>query len=237
MEDYQGQIKLLVELQGLDTQIFHWEDELESIPEHIRSLESEYKNKTNSLKALEDGSKALQVKRNEKEVELETREVAIKKYQSQLNQVKTNKEYAALQEEIGRARADNSLIEEAILNLFDQIDAETKKIAKEREYLKEEEVRVGQEKARLDQEVSRIKQETEKLKSQRSELASGIDKGMLTKYERIVKNRNGLAVVYVAGDACQGCFRVLPPQVINEIKIGSGLVFCDNCARILYIEE
>jgi predicted nucleic acid-binding Zn-ribbon protein len=29
----------------------------------------------------------------------------------------------------------------------------------------------------------------------------------------------------------------MPPQVINEIKMKSSLVFCENCARILYIEE
>jgi predicted nucleic acid-binding Zn-ribbon protein len=29
----------------------------------------------------------------------------------------------------------------------------------------------------------------------------------------------------------------MPPQVINEIQMKSALIFCENCARILYIEE
>ena len=57
------------------------------------------------------------------------------------------------------------------------------------------------------------------------------------KYERIIKSKDGLAVVTIANDACQGCFRVMPPQVVNEIKMNDELVFCENCARILYIEE
>ena len=55
-------------------------------------------------------------------------------------------------------------------------------------------------------------------------------------YERIVKSKDGLAVVSVANEACQGCFRVLPPQVINEINMMEGLIVCESCARMLYIK-
>ena len=119
MQNLEEQIKLLVELQGLDTQIFKLEDELESIPKEIKDKEDDFKEKSGNLKKLEDNLRALQVKRKEKEVELETKEGSIKKYQTQMFQVKTNKEYTAFQEEIGRARADNSLIEEDIIRLLE----------------------------------------------------------------------------------------------------------------------
>jgi predicted nucleic acid-binding Zn-ribbon protein len=44
-------------------------------------------------------------------------------------------------------------------------------------------------------------------------------------------------VVPIAGDSCQGCFRILPPQVINEVRMKTELVVCENCTRILYVEE
>ena len=130
MANLEEQIKLLVELQGLDTHIFKLEDVLESIPRKIKTEEDEFKEKTANLKKVEDGIKTLLLKRKEKEGELETKEGVIKKYQTQLYQVKTNKEYTALQEEIGRAKADNSLIEEDIIRILDQIDIENKKGAK-----------------------------------------------------------------------------------------------------------
>ena len=237
MENLKGQIKLLVELQGLDTHIFRFEDELESIPETIRKREEEFKEKNSSLKKLEDDLKALVMKRKEKEGDLEAKEGTIRKYQQQLNQVKTNKEYSALQEEIGRVKADNSIIEEAILNIFDEIDAGNKKIVKEKDFLKSEEAKFNEEKKRLIEESNRIKAELEALKKQREELAAKVDKTILKKYERIIKNKDGLAVVTIANEACQGCFRVMPPQVVNEIKMNNELVFCENCARILYLDE
>jgi len=237
METLKDQIKLLVELQGLDTQIFRMEDDLAAIPETIKRREEEFKAKSASLKKAEDGLKALLLKRKEKEGELEGKEVTIKKYQQQLNQVKTNKEYSALQEEINRVKADNSLIEEAIINIFDQIDANNKDIAKEKEVLKTEESKFGEEKKKLIAEADKIKTELDVLKKQREGLAVKVDGKILNKYEKIVRNKDGLAVVPIKNDACQGCFRILPPQVINEARMNEDLVLCDSCARILYSEE
>ncbi len=237
MPNLEEQIKLLVELQGLDTHIFRIEDELESIPERIKIMEEEFKETTANLKKLEDGVKALQLKRKEREGDLESKEGTIKKYQTQMYQVKTNKEYSALQDEIGRVKADNSLIEEEVIKLLDQIDGENKEIGKEKEFLKQEESKLNEEKKRLNEEAARIKTELGNLKTQRAELALKVDKDILKKYERIIKNRDGLAVVPVANESCQGCFRIMPPQVINEIKMKSDLIVCENCTRILYIEE
>ena len=237
MQNLEEQLKLLVELQGLDTQIFKLEDELESIPREIKNREDGFKEKTGSLKNLEDNLKMLQVKRKEKEGELEAKEGSVKKYQTQMFQVKTNKEYTAFQEEIGRARADGSLIEEDIIKLLDQIDAENKTISKEKEFLKTEEASLAEDKKRLNEEADRIKTELDKLKVQRLELAGKVEKTTLAKYERIVRSKGGLAVVPVANESCGGCFRMLPSQVINEVRMKTDIVFCENCARILYIEE
>lgn len=235
--NFAEQIKLLVELQGLDTQIFKLEEDLGSIPVKVKEMEDRFKDKSANLKSLEDGVKTLQVKRKEREGDLQAKEEAVKKFQSQMYQVKTNKEYSAFQEEIARAKADGSLIEEDIIKIFDQVDGENKKIAQEKEFLKKEEAVLAEEKKKFDGDVTRIKAELGTLKSQRSALAGKVDPTVLPKYERIVASKNGLAVVPVVNESCQGCFRVMPPQVINEIRMKDALVFCENCARMLYIEE
>jgi len=231
------QIKLLIELQGLDSQIFRLEDRLEAIPESIKDMDEQFKEKTAGLRKIEDGIKTLLLKRKEKEGDLEAKEQSVKKFHSQQNLVKTNKEYSALEEEIGRAKADGSILEEDIIKIFDQIDAENRESGKEKEFLKSEELRMNTEKKKLDDEAKAVKAELEKLKGQRAELAAKVDKTLLPKYERLSKNKDGLAIVGVVDEACQGCFRVLPPQVINEIRMNQELVFCEHCARILYVES
>jgi len=232
------QIKLLVELQALDTQLIKLTAEIDAIPEKLKASDDAFKESAVNLRKLEDTVKSLQVKKKEREGALEAGEGTIKKYQGQLGQVKTNKEYSALLDEINRVKADDSLVEEAIINLMDAIDAAHKQVAQEKEYLKAEESKLAEEKKRLGDEAVRLKAEADRYQKQRAELTVKIDKTILDKYTRILRNReDGLAVVSIAHDTCQGCFRVMPPQVINEVRMRNAIIICENCARILYVED
>lgn len=231
------QIKILIELQGLDTQIFKLERELAEIPLEIKRLEDSFNENTKTLKAQEEKIRAIQVKRKEKEIDLESREGNIKKLQGQLYQLKTNKEYSTMQQEIERAKADKSNVEDEIIKLLDEIDAENKKAAAEKEALKIEENKMNQEKSRLLGVAKEKETALASLKQARGGVAEKADTTMLGKYDKILKSKNGLAMAAVKGDACQGCYRVMPPQVINEIRMKQEIIFCGNCARMLYIEE
>ena len=237
MTNLEEQVKLLVELQALDTQILKHEKDLTDMPENLNRLDELFKSKMTNLKALEDGVRSLQVKRKDRENELATKEESIKKLQTQLYQLKTNKEYTTMQREIARIKADNSLIEEDILKLFDQTDQENAKISKEKEYLKGEEVKLNEEKLKVGEETKRIGAELEVFKAQRGAIAGKVDKIALAKYDRILRSKDGLAVVPVTAGSCQGCFRLMPSQVIHEIRMKKDLVICESCARILYLEE
>ena len=61
-----------------------------------------------------------------------------------------------------------------------------------------------------------------------------IDARLLSQYERILKSREGLALVPVMNNACGGCHMGLPPQVVNETQQHEKWIVCESCARILY---
>ena len=61
-----------------------------------------------------------------KELDVAAKEEAAKKHGGELNQVKTNEAFKALQHEIERAKADASDIETQILEIMDQLDASRK---------------------------------------------------------------------------------------------------------------
>jgi len=54
---------------------------------------------------------------------------------------------------------------------------------------------------------------------------------------RILENKQGLALVPVVGSSCGGCHMNVTPQQRNAIKMNEELVFCEMCARILYLED
>ncbi|MBL7155611.1 MAG: hypothetical protein ISS90_00525 [Candidatus Omnitrophica bacterium] len=233
----EDQIKMLVELQEIDNEMYNKKRVLEAVPERIKELDAAVQVKSANLKNLEEESKKLQVKRKEKEVELQTKEETTKKYQAQLFQIKTNKEYAALEKEIAGIKADNSVLEEEIIILLDETDEIQKKISKEREIFEGEKKKAREEKTKLQDEKKTNEAEYNDLNNKRKEFVTGIDKKILAKYERILKKWDGLAMVPVVSGTCGGCNMNLPPQVINEAELRKDLIFCGNCSRILYSKE
>ena len=231
------QTKMLLELQELDSEVLDKRNILEFIPEKIKQLDEELESKSANLKAMEETLKKVQLNHKEKDGGLQTKEEAIKKHQSQLSQIKTNKEYTALQKEIDSLKADSSLLEEDIINSLDKIDEIKKNITKEREVFEIEKKKTEEDKNKMEAERKSAEAEYNDLSNKRKEFASKIDRSILSRYDRILKNKNGLAMVPVVSNACGGCNMNLPPQVINEARLRRELVFCGNCARILYSKE
>ncbi len=231
------QINILAGLQSLDTEIYHFKKEKESLPAEVNKLQNEFGQKAKSLSEYEDRLKTMQLKRKEKELDLENKEGGIKKYQVQLYQVKTNKEYSSLMQEIENLKADNSVLEEEILKILEETDTVRIELAQRKEGLVQEEKRLSVEKQKIEEQIRSIERKLEELNSQRGQVAAKLDTKIISRYERILKNKGGLALVSIENDACQGCHMSLPPQVINEIKMKDKIITCENCARILYSKE
>lgn len=227
----------MVELQALDAQIYALNREKERIPLAIAELQKLFEEKQLTLNNLEEKSKVLLAKRKEKELDLASKEESLKKFNSQLFSLKTNKEYQAMLEQIAGLKADNSIIEEEILKVMEEQDQLKEELGKEKARLVEDEKKFLEEKKKAEEGIKEIDYKLGDLASKRFRACESIDKHILSHYEKILKGKDGLALVKVASSACQGCFINVTPQVINEIKMHDKVVNCEVCARILYIEE
>ena len=94
------QIDILISLQDIDGQIYKLKDSKEKKPNELTQINAEFQAKTKSVKQDEESFTQLQLKRKEKEGLLSLKEESIKKLKGQLYQIKTNKEYVAMQNEI-----------------------------------------------------------------------------------------------------------------------------------------
>ncbi len=234
---FRDQIKKLVELQKIDEQIYALKRELDECPLRLEKLSSEFEEKKQKLKELDEQTKAKLLERKEREVDLKAKEDEIAKANSHLTQLKTNKEYKAKLSEIESLKADKSLIEEKILTLFDEVDKIQVQLDQEKQILSDQEKKFLEEKKAIEDLVKLSEDKIKVLDHQRKQAAVGVDAQSLMRYERILAGKDGLAMVPVHGDACTGCYMRVPPQQINEIKKHAELIFCEMCARILYIEE
>lgn len=231
------QLRLLAKLQELDSRIYLLRKEKAQIPIELESLQKSFEEKKAFQISLDEKAKATAAKRKAKELEVAAKEEEIKKYNGQLYSLKTNKEYQIMQNQIAGLKSDNSIIEEEILKTMDEQDILKEELEKAKAQLAIEEKKFQEEKKKKEEKINEIDFSTGDLTAKRGQDLPAIDKKILAQYERILKGKDGLALVRVANDSCQGCYMHLTAQVINEIKMFEKVIICGLCARMLYIEE
>ncbi|PIQ83777.1 MAG: hypothetical protein COV75_05655 [Candidatus Omnitrophica bacterium CG11_big_fil_rev_8_21_14_0_20_63_9] len=231
------QLETLKQLQRLDGELYQLRKTQQDKPRELDQVNAQLAAQEAKVRTADEGLKKLQLAQKDREVELQTREGQVKKLQGQLFQVKTNKEYSALQREIDTLKADNSLLEESILRGFDAVDQAGKARQQEQGHLAKAQERTKVERQRIEQEQAVLEDQIGRLERERQGLVPDVPREALTMYERILVIRDGLALVPLLESSCGGCHRRLPPQVVNEVYLKAKLVMCESCSRILYFDE
>lgn len=230
-------IEILKQAQNLDREIYLAQQQIKALPEERERLQLELDSQKQHLRQLEEDLKKTQLKQRDKEKELAEKEANIKKFDAQLGQVKTNKEYSALQQEIASLKADNSLLEEEIIKALDSVEAAEEEVRKEKERLKQVEKENQARQTEIVQKEKALAETVEGLKKSREDIVKQVPPDARSLYDLIILKKHGLALVKVNGEICGACQLQLRPQLINEIRLGQSLIVCENCSRILYFEE
>jgi predicted nucleic acid-binding Zn-ribbon protein len=226
----------LKKAQHLDSEIHQAQGLLEEIPSKRAQLQAEMEFEKKRLHELEKSLKDIQVKLKDRELELSQKEMQIKKLDGQLSQVKTNKEYAALQQEVASLKADNSLLEEGIIHILDEVDAAKEEVRKEKEKLSLVTKSFQEKDNELAGQEKNFQSQLSEMKKQRDEAVAQLPPELGELYQRIASKKQGRALAAVNGENCAACQMSLRPQLLNEIRLGEQIVVCENCSRILYFE-
>jgi len=236
-QNLKDQIRKLVELQVIDEEIFRFKRELREKPAQFEGFKIEFEFKKVKLKGLEDKLKAIQLVQKESELDLKVKEEGIARADVSLGLLKTNKEYQARLLEIENMKADKSIIEEKILLGYDEVDAAKKALEAEKAAVIQYEKEFNAKKKQVDDDVAVINDQLKVKESQRTRITPEVRPDLLSRYERVLKNKDGLGIVKVVDHTCGGCFMHLTEQVLNELKKYEQIIACDMCARILYLAD
>ena len=158
-------------------------------------------------------------------------------YEKQMDQIKTSKEYEALEKEIREAsekeqnlRKEIQREEKELEELSHQVEKQERQLAMDEEELKEEEQRIKSEsQSKKDELVS--------LESEEKSITPGLGHNLIFKFERIIKSKQGVGIVAIKNGTCSGCHMILPMQYVNEVRREEEIKFCPYCSRILYFES
>jgi len=225
----------LRKLHELDIKIIRRKRIRETIPASLKRIDDEIHRKQNAADAAEE--KLSRTRAGSERLDLEIRSIdeTIKKYETQVAQASSNKEYNAFLSEIASKKADLSRIEDKALDALSTIDELVEQAHNAKDELEKAKKSRDKEAATVKRSIEEIDAELAQLTKQRPALAEKVDRGLLTQYERIVAKRGESALVPVVDKACQGCFMSVSAEVYNALNRGKDVIMCKNCSRILYL--
>ena len=226
-------LNLLTELQMVDSKLLDLEISKGDLPKLVQDFEKKIAKLDKQIKESDAKLTETQKIRRKTEGLIKLEEEKLKKYQNQLYDVTTNKEYDALTQEIEN---EKNLIENLETQILENITIE-EETEKDLSGLKEEMEKYSSElngkKAELDEMLKNSEAEEMKLQHEHEKITHKLKKSLLNKYLKIKKAKNGLAVVPVTRNACGGCFKAIPPQERVEIRKRDKILFCETCGRML----
>ena len=230
-------LKALEELQKVDIKIRDLAAEAERHPVRLKQMETERNGARQAVDALRGRVADNERARRQNEQLLQLEKEKVRKWESRLNELKTPREYAALARELDIAKKTNQTAAEEITRLTGEY-TELKKQSEAAELgLLEKEQVLEKEGAGIKKVLDDVQAQMTALDAERKRLVELCDKSLVSKYERIRKQRGGVAVVPVVNGTCKGCQRNIPPQMANNLITASEIMSCPNCHRFIYAAD
>jgi predicted nucleic acid-binding Zn-ribbon protein len=227
-------LQLLIRLQQLDTELESARLRIADIPSIQQALDDKLAEQNGRVAAVKQQLTNSQTVRREIEKEVAAIQSRLSKYKDQLMEVKTNKEYQAMQKEIATAEEGVRAHEDRILDRMEEAEGLAQQLKQAEAELKRQQADIAREREALQQEAARLEQGVAKTSAARTALARELSPAALALFEHVSRQRKGLAVAEARDGHCMVCHVRLRPQVFNELRRNESLIQCDSCLRILY---
>lgn len=227
-------LERLIRLQHLDDFVDHARRTIEEHPARIAALDERLTEARDRVAAARQRSTDSQTARRTLEKDLAAQQTRLSKFKDQLMEVKTNREYQAMQKEIETAQHEARALEDRILEKMLEADDLAHAIKEAESALAAAQQEIDGERRAIEQEVARLEQELIRTTAQREAILADVSGPVLAIYQSVAPKRKGIAVAEARDGLCSVCRVRLRPQVFNDVLRNDAIIQCASCQRILY---
>ncbi len=224
----------LRELQDIIAEKFAIETEMENIPKVLSTRSDMLTRMKRSF--IERNEKYESTKKHI--VELKTRlseaEAAREKYEQQMDLIKTQREYEALDKEIRDASEREQNYRREIQREERALEEIQATLEREETMIQDQEKEFSAEQERIQEQQSKKEDMLAKLVEEEERITPDLDDDLIFNFERIIRSKEGVGIVPVKKGTCSGCYMTLPNQLVNDVRSGEKVLNCPYCSRILY---
>lgn len=240
-------VDTLKRLQAVDRKLAHLTRMKDLEPKRLAKAEAAAAEAHNLIAQLDSDHLGLQRKISRTELDIKAREEKSAKHKSQMLSASTNKEYQALIRELSLEDVEKAKVEEQLLEEMIKIEEFSEREKEAAAAIEKAAAELLEVAAEVEASLRQVAAEESGIQQERDSIAAELTQGVLRQYERLFESRGGnavMSVIYIAGMGrtegrymCTGCNMSLTHQMVNLLIIGSEIVHCKSCGRILFMDE
>ncbi len=228
------QIETLLVLQERDRRLKSLTEEAARLPRDEARAKERLDGDTRAVEQARQAVMANEMEIKKVELDVATRRTTIQRLKQQQFETRKNDEFQALGNEVKRYEVEVDGFETRELELMEHGDGLKAKLAEAEAALARTRKLVDEDLAALAERRKRLEEEMAEARTLRSEQAARVPEDILPLYDRLLKIKNGIAVVPVSGGQCGGCHMKLVASTMVKVQSAAEIIQCENCGRILY---
>lgn len=178
----------------------------------------------------------LELEKRELENSLAGEQENIQRSETNMKEIKTNKEFQAVGREITAARKQTAELEEQIMLKMGRIEELNSDIAARSAILAELEQNTAQRIEDKQAEIDTIQHDIDEGTARREGITKELPASLNKRYNNLREQRRGQAIAIARDGSCLGCNMNLPPQLYNSLYRCDEMISCPHCQRILILK-
>jgi len=234
---YIEQIRQLVVLQKVDSEIIAIETRLREAPKQLESLQHELDAKKDRMDQLNEKVEILNTQNLKLQTDIEEDTSRIKKSKNKLMMVENTKEYHAMMREMDSLEKMNRMREEEKISLMEDLQDQQTLLEGIQAEVKEQEEILAKQQASIEAELSKMQRQLKKQEKEKKAACQQIPEPIFKRYDFIRTKLSNPVIVSVTDGICNGCHIKITPQKYIELQKGEQILSCPNCHRLIYWED
>lgn len=229
----------LLDLQDLDLQLDQLAHKRRSLPELQALAELAAEKAVIDRELVSADTEVEDLRREQKKADSDVEQVRQRKARNQQRldsgQVSSPKDLENLQHEIGSLDRRISDLEDAELEVMEQLETAEANQARLRTRAEEFAARQAELASGRDTALKELDAQRADLGDRRAVVAAELPAELITQYERLRERNGGIGAARLIGKRCMGCRMELTPSDLNRIKAAApdAVLRCEECGRIL----
>jgi predicted nucleic acid-binding Zn-ribbon protein len=229
-------LDMLEELQEVDQQIDALKASQSGLQAELSGINQGVDAAREEVANLETGLAKLEAEKSDLEATHAAELENITRSETNMKEIKTNKEFQAVGREITAARKQVTDLEELLLQKITQIEELGGELATKKSLCDELAENSAQRVVAKQAEIDKVQTDIDADIERRENVTKGLPASLVKKFTILREQRRGQALAIARDGYCMGCNMHLPPQLYNNLYKYEELLACPHCQRILILK-